>query len=237
MASSPTSSETAKRTSLACFNCRLKRQKCDGNKSGCSQCAGQRVFCTFPDAKKRGPVKGYIDSLESRIYQLETTLLQLLPFVSDEQLSEITASIPPTPNRHYFRARFNAIKDGTLPYDLVSSPVLPVLDPSQHQHTPILPQAVVDKGPCCNCLHQGQWEQTRPQDPTVSSLSWPQFAVPNRPRPLTTYSSTGSSELDFMPELEKNITQQRQQDLVQEILLSRYDLNGTTPPSPSNMQG
>jgi hypothetical protein len=180
-------------------------------------------------------VKGYIDSLENRLYQLETTLLQLLPFVSNEQLNEITASIPPLPNRHYFRARFNATNDGKLPYDPASSPAR---SESLHdQHKPISPQIAGDNERCCSCVHREQRQQTRSQDHSLFSFSWPQFAVPNRAQPLTTYGSIGSSELDFMPELDKAITQQGQQDLVQEILLNRYEFTGNmpalVPPLPS----
>ncbi|OAL36004.1 hypothetical protein AYO20_04665 [Fonsecaea nubica] len=55
----------------------------------------------------RGPVKGYIDVLEGRLYELESALLQALPLVSDDQLNQVTASIPPIPNRRHFRNRFS----------------------------------------------------------------------------------------------------------------------------------
>ncbi|EXJ72071.1 uncharacterized protein A1O5_04574 [Cladophialophora psammophila CBS 110553] len=59
--------------------------------------------------------KGYIDILEGRLYELESALLQVLPLVSNEQLNEITASIPPIPSRPHFRARFSRASDGSSP--------------------------------------------------------------------------------------------------------------------------
>ncbi|KIW97011.1 uncharacterized protein Z519_02402 [Cladophialophora bantiana CBS 173.52] len=84
--------------------------------------------------------KGYIDILEGRLYELESALLQVLPLVSNEQLNEITASIPPIPSRPHFRARFSRTSDGSSPpHDLVvpSTPPSPseiVFHQVQQQH-------------------------------------------------------------------------------------------------------
>ncbi|OAL24423.1 hypothetical protein AYO22_05799 [Fonsecaea multimorphosa] len=69
----------------------------------------------------------YIDVLEGRLFELESALLQVLPLVSNEQLDEITASIPPVPSRPHFRARFSQPVDtsggeASSPQNLVAAP-------------------------------------------------------------------------------------------------------------------
>ncbi|ORX88388.1 hypothetical protein K493DRAFT_319513 [Basidiobolus meristosporus CBS 931.73] len=51
-----------KRLTQACDTCRKKKIKCDGDRTGCSNCARLKVDCTYlPSLKKRGPRQGQSD--------------------------------------------------------------------------------------------------------------------------------------------------------------------------------
>ncbi|KAI9284636.1 fungal-specific transcription factor domain-containing protein [Umbelopsis sp. AD052] len=67
------------RVSRACDTCRRKKIRCDfDNLAGahaCTTCVNAGWDCTFNEvAKKRGPPKGYIDSLEDRLKKMERLL-------------------------------------------------------------------------------------------------------------------------------------------------------------------
>ncbi len=62
-------------------------------RSGCSQCRDVGQECTWPAQRKRGPAKGYIEGLESRLRDTETLLLHILPSVPADRLEAITTSI------------------------------------------------------------------------------------------------------------------------------------------------
>jgi Fungal Zn(2)-Cys(6) binuclear cluster domain/Fungal specific transcription factor domain len=54
-----------RRVSRACDQCRLARQKCDGNRPTCGACALSNVECTYAASlKRRGIQSGYIRSIE-----------------------------------------------------------------------------------------------------------------------------------------------------------------------------
>ncbi|KAL4789481.1 hypothetical protein BDV19DRAFT_383089 [Aspergillus venezuelensis] len=69
------------RITTACNSCRMRKQKC-------IQCLDHRRTCGWPEQLKRGPAKGYIESLERRLQETESLLLGLLEQVSDTQLAE-----------------------------------------------------------------------------------------------------------------------------------------------------
>ncbi|KAL3443539.1 hypothetical protein BJX65DRAFT_196134 [Aspergillus insuetus] len=75
------------RITTACNSCRLRKQKCSGNRPTCIQCLQHRRICDWPEQLKRGPAKGYIEALEQRLHETESLLLGLLEQVSDSQLS------------------------------------------------------------------------------------------------------------------------------------------------------
>ncbi|KAL4922770.1 hypothetical protein BDW62DRAFT_2843 [Aspergillus aurantiobrunneus] len=79
------------RITTACNSCRLRKQKCSGNRPKCMQCLDHHRTCNWPEQLKRGPAKGYMETLERRLQETENLLLGLLEQVSDSQLSE---SIP-----------------------------------------------------------------------------------------------------------------------------------------------
>ncbi|KAL1916498.1 uncharacterized protein VTP21DRAFT_5689 [Calcarisporiella thermophila] len=67
------------RSSRACDQCRRKKIRCNikQNASVCSNCEQNNIECTFNDStKKRGPPKGYIEALESRLRRMENVIMQ-----------------------------------------------------------------------------------------------------------------------------------------------------------------
>jgi len=75
------------RITIACNACRSRKQKCSGEKPVCEQCLEYNRPCNWPEQLRRGPEKGYAEALENRLQLTESILLNLLPHVSDEQLS------------------------------------------------------------------------------------------------------------------------------------------------------
>ncbi|WWC69403.1 uncharacterized protein I206_103342 [Kwoniella pini CBS 10737] len=71
----------------ACDACRRKKIKCEGpmnslSESKCTHCEEYGLDCTYVEAaKRRGPPKGYIETLEQRCSRLERILHQLNPSV------------------------------------------------------------------------------------------------------------------------------------------------------------
>ncbi|KAM5539214.1 hypothetical protein V8D89_007087 [Ganoderma adspersum] len=70
-----------RRIQRACDMCR--RKKSDGAQmpnNRCSNCVSYRLECTYVEAaKKRGPPKGYVESLETRLEKMEKLLNKLCP--------------------------------------------------------------------------------------------------------------------------------------------------------------
>ncbi|KAI0706989.1 fungal-specific transcription factor domain-containing protein [Earliella scabrosa] len=72
-----------RRIQRACDMCRRKKIRCDGAQmpnNRCSNCVSYRLECTYVEAaKKRGPPKGYVESLETRLEKMEKLLNKLCP--------------------------------------------------------------------------------------------------------------------------------------------------------------
>ncbi|KAE8374045.1 hypothetical protein BDV26DRAFT_52934 [Aspergillus bertholletiae] len=83
----PIKTGKASRITIACNSCRFRKQKCSGKKPVCTQCLQHNRVCDWPEQLKRGPAKGYIESLEHRLHETETVLLKVLSRISDTQLS------------------------------------------------------------------------------------------------------------------------------------------------------
>ncbi|KAK8869739.1 hypothetical protein IAR55_000307 [Kwoniella newhampshirensis] len=86
----------------ACDVCRRKKIKCDGpmnslSTSKCAHCQEYNLDCTYVEAaKRRGPPKGYLDTLEQRCGRLERMLQQLNPSIV------LNEYVGPPPNRDDF---------------------------------------------------------------------------------------------------------------------------------------
>ncbi|KAG8821414.1 hypothetical protein FRC17_009833 [Serendipita sp. 399] len=67
----------------ACDVCRRKKIRCDGptmTDGKCTNCITYSYDCTYVEiAKKRGPPKGYVESLENRLEKMENLLKRLVP--------------------------------------------------------------------------------------------------------------------------------------------------------------
>ncbi|KAI0081043.1 hypothetical protein K474DRAFT_57243 [Panus rudis PR-1116 ss-1] len=72
-----------RRVQRACDICRRKKVRCDGGSmpgNRCSNCITYNYECTYVEAaKKRGPPKGYVESLETRLQKMEALLHKLCP--------------------------------------------------------------------------------------------------------------------------------------------------------------
>ncbi|KAG0702839.1 fungal-specific transcription factor domain-containing protein [Suillus ampliporus] len=72
-----------RRVQRACDICRRKKIRCDGSQmpgNRCSNCIAYNFECTYIEAaKKRGPPKGYVESLENRLEKMEKLLQKLCP--------------------------------------------------------------------------------------------------------------------------------------------------------------
>ncbi|KAF5344575.1 hypothetical protein D9757_015250 [Collybiopsis confluens] len=72
-----------RRIQRACDVCRRKKIRCDGVQmpsNQCSNCLAYNFECTYVEAaKKRGPPKAYVESLENRLEKMETLLRRLKP--------------------------------------------------------------------------------------------------------------------------------------------------------------
>ena len=68
----------------ACYECRRKKTKCIGNgEPPCRNCLESGSLCYYVESKKRGPAKGYFDSITKRLSRLEGMLENF--FGSDSQ--------------------------------------------------------------------------------------------------------------------------------------------------------
>ncbi|KAJ1983286.1 hypothetical protein H4R34_001370 [Dimargaris verticillata] len=68
------------RINKACDVCRRRKVKCDGQQPQCGGCLAMGQTCTYSFVpKKRGPPKGYIDIIESRLRRIEQLLEKMLP--------------------------------------------------------------------------------------------------------------------------------------------------------------
>ncbi|KAF8216525.1 fungal-specific transcription factor domain-containing protein [Mycena galopus ATCC 62051] len=74
---------TQRTINRACDICRRKKIRCDGPEmpgNRCSNCLACNFDCSYVEAaKKRGPPKGYVESMEIRIEKIERLLQTLLP--------------------------------------------------------------------------------------------------------------------------------------------------------------
>ncbi|KAL1969106.1 hypothetical protein VTN77DRAFT_360 [Rasamsonia byssochlamydoides] len=91
-------SQTAEKVSRACDNCSKSKSKCllrPGSRV-CENCRFLDVACTFlRTVKKRGPPKGYVNTLEQRLASLESIVSELragVPISSDPSDESTTTS-------------------------------------------------------------------------------------------------------------------------------------------------
>ncbi|CAG8503132.1 9587_t:CDS:2 [Paraglomus occultum] len=117
-----------RRVARACDTCRRKKVRCDGVQPGsdppsCTNCKAYGYECSFIDApKKRGPPKGYIEALETRLKRMESILGGLVQSgelpegsVSSGTLEWINVS------EHNFASGAPVRREGTSPQQFLGS--------------------------------------------------------------------------------------------------------------------
>ncbi|AFR93350.1 nuclear protein [Cryptococcus neoformans C23] len=113
----------------ACDVCRRKKIKCEGpmnslSDAKCAHCEEYDMDCTYVEAaKRRGPPKGYVETLEQRAGRLERMLQQIYPGV------DLNEYVGPKPDREDFD--INSYH-GTL--RSLNIPPYPALKPLHSEH-------------------------------------------------------------------------------------------------------
>ncbi|KAJ7760594.1 fungal-specific transcription factor domain-containing protein [Mycena metata] len=90
-----------RRIQRACDICRVKKIRCDGAQmtvpGRCSNCIAYNLQCSYVEAaKKRGPPKRYVESMEIRVEKIEQLLQTLLPEADLAELAELAGSTVPS---------------------------------------------------------------------------------------------------------------------------------------------
>lgn len=91
------------RIAQACDRCRSKKIRCDGIRPTCSQCANVGFECRTSDKlSRRAFPRGYTESLEERVRQLESEVRELKDLLDEkdekiDMLSKIHGSRPSPP--------------------------------------------------------------------------------------------------------------------------------------------
>ncbi|KAF8470363.1 fungal-specific transcription factor domain-containing protein [Gautieria morchelliformis] len=105
-----------RRSSKACDQCRKSKCKCErpgSQDEPCKNCILLGTPCTFlGPSRKRGPPKGYIDAIETRLHQLEALLSTLLSS-GDPRASSIMADLTGDPLANEILARVTESPLGT----------------------------------------------------------------------------------------------------------------------------
>ncbi|KAL8919316.1 MAG: hypothetical protein Q9172_005037 [Xanthocarpia lactea] len=69
---------SSNRTGQACDRCRIRKMRCDDNAEGCAPCMQNRSSCKTTDRiTGRATVRGYVQSIERRLQQLELHCYEL----------------------------------------------------------------------------------------------------------------------------------------------------------------
>jgi hypothetical protein len=74
MATASPSTRGQQRAQAACDECRRRKIRCDGQQPQCGVCQQSGRVCGVTERGARGPRKGYIKALKSRVVHLEATL-------------------------------------------------------------------------------------------------------------------------------------------------------------------
>ncbi|CAO0798098.1 unnamed protein product [Mucor circinelloides] len=129
-----TSNPKRTRITRACDTCRRKKIKCDvDSRHPCTTCRQYDWECTFHDtAKKRGPPKGYIESLETRLEKMEKLLKKI---GSDE---EVIKDIPSTSSSTTAatKKRKKRASSDTFPDNIITSNASSILSEPSTAATP-----------------------------------------------------------------------------------------------------
>ncbi|KAL9593511.1 MAG: hypothetical protein Q9219_007516 [cf. Caloplaca sp. 3 TL-2023] len=82
---------SSNRTGQACDRCRIRKMRCDDNPEGCSPCMQNQSACKTTDRiTGRATVRGYVQSCERRLRQLESHCQEL-----EERLASLGVDVKP----------------------------------------------------------------------------------------------------------------------------------------------
>lgn len=123
------------RIAQACDRCRSKKIRCDGVRPTCSQCANVGFECRTSDKlSRRAFPRGYTESLEERVRQLESEVRELKDLLDekDEKIDMLSAM-------HSGRRRASVTSATTpAPSDLSKDSPPPKEDTFRLQASPLL---------------------------------------------------------------------------------------------------
>ncbi|ORY04154.1 hypothetical protein K493DRAFT_59036 [Basidiobolus meristosporus CBS 931.73] len=133
------------RVSRACDNCRRKKVRCDGAQPICSNCKTIGIECTYNDTtKKRGPPKGYIEAIESRLHRMEHILGGLVqgdPRTAENVIAELRKleedpeATSVTSTRNHSRSKSSDLKEYREQKDNVTDSPLEHSSPPSSNYT------------------------------------------------------------------------------------------------------
>ncbi|GAA5829265.1 hypothetical protein JCM3766R1_001041 [Sporobolomyces carnicolor] len=125
-------SKQAPRPGRACDTCRRRKVRCEGGApatapgeidQACTLCAAQSIPCTYEQrATKRGPPKGYVESLERRLEAMESLLAQFADKESRSSRGVDSTETPPQHDRDSTRNAQNEDADDGTPFLAVATP-------------------------------------------------------------------------------------------------------------------
>ncbi|KAH0565021.1 hypothetical protein GP486_001591 [Trichoglossum hirsutum] len=137
------SSSQQTRIAQACDRCRSKKIRCDGIRPCCSQCANVGFECKTSDKlSRRAFPRGYTESLEERVRQLEAEVRELKDLLDErdekiEILSRIHSYSSYSPQQSSPRRPVsNSLSPKTIPETLKSETATPREDTFRVQESP-----------------------------------------------------------------------------------------------------
>lgn len=74
----PTATRGRQRPGAACEECRRRKLRCDGQQPQCGVCLDTGVLCAVTQRGVRGPKKGHLKALKTRVLHLEAMLASRL---------------------------------------------------------------------------------------------------------------------------------------------------------------
>ncbi|PYH99810.1 citrinin biosynthesis transcriptional activator CtnR [Aspergillus ellipticus CBS 707.79] len=175
--SSPSSEQpqSRKRPGAACAECRRRKMRCDGKQPQCENCVNAGVECIFnPPNSRRGPKKGHLKSLQTRLANLENRLLE-----QGREYSTITTSTGNT-----YIQQFSHGPDGAqlnMPLHIPGAPAgpgtIPVSDLLHAELDQLYFDRVHDFVPIIHTRRYLSWTKDADKDPSRRSLQYAMWTI------------------------------------------------------------
>ncbi|GKZ29520.1 hypothetical protein AbraIFM66950_005221 [Aspergillus brasiliensis] len=106
--------QSRNRPGSACTECRRRKMRCDGRHPQCNNCSNAGIICVFnPQPSRRGPKKGHLKSLQTRIANLESMLFgRTQDSLSADASINVEAVAQPAEDGWTGRSQVNVSLDG-----------------------------------------------------------------------------------------------------------------------------